>query len=189
MATIQELHDALIKADASGNVDDAKALADEIRRMQSASSTPSPSMLSGLGTAFSQGLTLGTEDEIRAAAKAAIGGSYGDEMQRLSAERSAFSRQHPWLSGGATALGSVVPMAASLFAAPETMGGSTAAAGTRTAALLRDIMAAKSVPEVAAKGAIMGGLSGAASAEPGKRETGAILGTRSEEHTSELQSH
>jgi len=35
MATIQELSDALIKADAAGNTQDAKALADAIRQMQS----------------------------------------------------------------------------------------------------------------------------------------------------------
>lgn len=43
MATIQELSDALVKADAAGNVDDAKALANEIRRMQSAAPAAAPS--------------------------------------------------------------------------------------------------------------------------------------------------
>lgn len=40
MAYLDELHQALIKADASGNTSDAKALADEIRKQQSPSSTP-----------------------------------------------------------------------------------------------------------------------------------------------------
>ena len=176
MATIQELNDALVKADAAGNVDDAQALANEIRRMQSVTSTPTPSMLSGLGTAFSQGLTLGTEDEMRAAAKAAMGGSYSDEMQRLSAERAAFNREHPWLSGGATTLGAAAPILASLFAAPETLGGSTAAAGARTAGLLRGIMEANTAPAIIAKGALTGAATGAASAEPGERAIGGLEG-------------
>lgn len=40
MATIEQLSAALIKADAAGNTADAKALADEIRRMRSAPATP-----------------------------------------------------------------------------------------------------------------------------------------------------
>jgi len=143
-------------------------------------STPKPesasSIFGNLGTAFSQGLTLGTEDEMRAAATAATGGSYSDEMARLSKERTEFSNKHPWLSGGATTAGAVVPMLASLFVAPETGGASTFAAGARTAALLREIAAAKTAPEILAKGALAGAATGAASAEPGERETGAAWG-------------
>lgn len=47
MATIQELSDALVKADAAGNADDAKALANEIRRMQSAAASSGEGMPTG----------------------------------------------------------------------------------------------------------------------------------------------
>ncbi len=40
MATLEQLSAALIKADAAGNTADAKAFADEIRRMRTATSTP-----------------------------------------------------------------------------------------------------------------------------------------------------
>ena len=52
MATIQQLSDALVKADAAGNVDDAKALANEIRRLQSqAASAPAAAPGEGMPTA------------------------------------------------------------------------------------------------------------------------------------------
>lgn len=41
MATLEQLTDALRKADAAGNVDDAKAFASEIRRLQAAAPAPS----------------------------------------------------------------------------------------------------------------------------------------------------
>ena len=43
MATIDQLSAALVKADAAGNTEDAKAFADEIRKMQRESATPSRS--------------------------------------------------------------------------------------------------------------------------------------------------
>ena len=43
MATLDQLNSALVKADAAGNVDDAKAFASEIRRMRS-ETTPQSSV-------------------------------------------------------------------------------------------------------------------------------------------------
>jgi hypothetical protein len=40
MATIEELSSALIKADAAGNAEDAKAFADAIRKMRTAAPAP-----------------------------------------------------------------------------------------------------------------------------------------------------
>jgi hypothetical protein len=51
MASLQELHDGLIKADAAGNSADAKAFADAIRAMQGAptpSTTPAPAPTGGI---------------------------------------------------------------------------------------------------------------------------------------------
>lgn len=47
MATLEQLHDALIKADASGNVDDARAFAAEIQKMRSVQ-PESPSMMQSI---------------------------------------------------------------------------------------------------------------------------------------------
>lgn len=47
MATIDELSAALVKADAAGNAADAKAFADEIRRLRASSSTAAPSEIPG----------------------------------------------------------------------------------------------------------------------------------------------
>ena len=47
MATLEQLSAALIKADAAGNAEDAKAFADAIRQMQSAPAPVSPSRRSG----------------------------------------------------------------------------------------------------------------------------------------------
>lgn len=48
MATLEQLQDALIKADAYGNVDDARAFADEIRKMRGTQVTPEPSMMDSI---------------------------------------------------------------------------------------------------------------------------------------------
>lgn len=47
MATLEQLHDALIKADAAGNVDDARAFAAEIQKMRSVQ-PESPSMMQSI---------------------------------------------------------------------------------------------------------------------------------------------
>lgn len=52
MATLEQLTAALVKADAAGNASDAKAFADEIRKMRGAQEVPNadkPGMLSGIG--------------------------------------------------------------------------------------------------------------------------------------------
>jgi hypothetical protein len=50
MATLEQLSAALVKADAAGNASDAKAFADEIRKMRGAAPEPkAPGMLSSIG--------------------------------------------------------------------------------------------------------------------------------------------
>ena len=57
MATLEQLSAALVKADAAGNAEDAKAFADAIRQMQTASA-PAPAV-EGMPTAPRQKLTTG----------------------------------------------------------------------------------------------------------------------------------
>jgi len=55
MATLEQLSSALVKADAAGNVADAKALADAIRQMQSAAvAAPSPELVERRSYALSE---------------------------------------------------------------------------------------------------------------------------------------
>ena len=55
MATLEQLSAALVKADAAGNTADAKALADEIRKMRSAQASPAPAATEESG-GFMQGV-------------------------------------------------------------------------------------------------------------------------------------
>lgn len=56
MATLEQLSAALVKADAAGNAEDAKAFADAIRQMQT---TPTPAPVEGMPMAPRQELTTG----------------------------------------------------------------------------------------------------------------------------------
>lgn len=74
MATLEQLEAALIKADAAGNNEDAKAFADEIRAMRT--TAPATEAAPSMGDAFTRGVGLA----YRAAAPTLIGaqiGSYG----------------------------------------------------------------------------------------------------------------
>jgi hypothetical protein len=55
MATIDQLSAALVKADAAGNTEDARALAAEIRKMRSGPSADEPGKLASLGAGLGKG--------------------------------------------------------------------------------------------------------------------------------------
>jgi hypothetical protein len=140
-------------------------------------------MGSGLLNAFGQGLSLGTADEMTAAGSALTGGNYGDSMRSQQQAREQFQGEHPLLAGTATAAGAVAPVVASTI-----MGGPVggAASGTTAAAMVRNALmgrAFQSAPSTAAAmgqgmryGVGIGAPAGYASAEPGKRGTGAVQG-------------
>lgn len=56
MATLEQLEAALVKADAAGNIDDAKAFASEIRNLRTAKPTPITVGSAGMGDAIKQEL-------------------------------------------------------------------------------------------------------------------------------------
>lgn len=109
MATLQELEAAFIKADDAGNVEDARAFADEIRRLRAAPAVkrgaevpswmpqPTPEQSAAIegrletGEAFlsgaRRGAARGFDDEIYAAAQAATGGDYEQAIKEYRAKQ------------------------------------------------------------------------------------------------------
>ena len=81
MATDQQLENALIKADKAGNVEDAKFIADEIRRRRrKAKQGPEINNLAEGVRTFAKGASLGFADEIEA--KVRTGQSVQDQVSR-----------------------------------------------------------------------------------------------------------
>ena len=66
MATDQQLEQALYKADKAGNVEDAKFIADEIRRRRKAKKAPEINNLAEGVRTFAKGATMGFADELEA---------------------------------------------------------------------------------------------------------------------------
>lgn len=125
MATLQELEQALIKADKAGDTSAAKALAAEIKRM---STTAAPAPEKQRLRAMGQGLTLGFADEAEAALRSAATGepyevALGDIRQKLKS----YQQAYPMSSMGYEALGALAPTGAALLASPFTGGASGAA--------------------------------------------------------------
>ena len=140
---------------------------------------------SGALQQFNQGLTLGGADDFTALLEAARGGNYSESMKIQEAQRNRFQREHPWISGTATAVGAVAPVAASLFLAPETGGMSTAAAGARGLQLSRIAFGGgggqartgfEAIKEGARVGVPIGTVAGTLSAPEDQRLMGAIEG-------------
>ena len=135
-----------------------------------------PGVGSGMLAQFNQGLTLGAADEMQAAIEAATGGGYDDSMRRQQSARTKFAIKHPYLSAGATAVGSVAPVVASMFLAPETGGAAPAAAIGRTGQMIRNAFTGEALPAATTTGQAMaqgakygtafGGLGGYFSADP-----------------------
>lgn len=121
MATIQELEQALIKADKSGDVESAKILASEIRRMMAGQAVPpEPQRLRSLA----QGATLGFADELEAAGRSLFPGqTYEGALTDIRGKLKAYKEDSPLSALGYEALGGIVP---GLAAAPFTGGASVA---------------------------------------------------------------
>lgn len=145
MPTIQELEQALIKADKANDTNAAKALAAEIKRMSiSAAPAPEKQRLRAMG----QGLTLGFADEAEAALRSAATGepyeaALGDIRQKLKS----YQQAYPMSSMGYEALGALAPTGAALLASPFTGGASGAAV-------------APTLGGLALRGAVAGGVYG-----------------------------
>jgi len=80
MATDQQLESALYKADAAGNTEDAKFIADEIRRRRKANKGPEINNLAEGVRTFAKGASMGFADEIEA--KVRTTQSLNDQMAR-----------------------------------------------------------------------------------------------------------
>lgn len=93
MATLEQLQNGLIKADAAGNVEDARAFANEIRKMRSTPEAPQPSVMESI----KQGVGNLAAGAIRGA------GSIGSTI--LSAGEMLPSRMIPRVAAG----GSILP--------------------------------------------------------------------------------
>jgi hypothetical protein len=125
-----------------------------------------------LGTAFSfgaQGLSLGLSDEALAGLGALTGGpSYSERLAAQQAEREAMRTAYPGTALGAEIVGGIAgTIPAATMAAP----------GLASRLLLGATgKAAPTVGQLAAIGATQGGIYGAASAEPGQRLAGGLMG-------------
>jgi hypothetical protein len=149
---------------------------------------------SGLASQFNQGISVGFADELQAggenlvnrATRGRVGSPYADSMARQRGERQQFQQDNPYASAAATALGAVLPSAASaMFAAPAAI----ASGGKSAFDLLRNSLFGggtsvrpvntvfDAVREGARAGAIPGFVAGAGTAEPGQRLEGAVVGT------------
>jgi len=149
---------------------------------------------SGLASQFNQGISVGFADELQAggenlvnrATRGRVGSPYADSMARQRGERQQFQQDNPYASAAATALGAVLPSAASaMFAAPAAI----ASGGKSAFDLLRNSLLGggtsvrpvntvfDAVREGARAGAVPGFVAGAGTAEPGQRLEGAVTGT------------
>ncbi len=172
---IADLEQALIKADAAGNTNDAMALAAEIRkqRNQVPAEEPtlepeSPSMGAGIRDAAVQGATFGWGDEVRAGITAGLealsGGDFGDTYDAVHAgladERKAFSDANPGTAFTAELAGAAPLALAAGIPALTSKAASTIPLWLRTAGI----------------GATEGGLYGAGTAEQDERIAGGATG-------------
>ena len=90
MATDQQLEQALYKADKAGNVEDAKFIADEIRRRRKANKGPEINNLAEGARTFAKGATFGFADEIEAGVRTAQ--SVQDQTSRSGGYKDAYNQ-------------------------------------------------------------------------------------------------
>jgi hypothetical protein len=121
MATIEELSSALIKADAAGNAEDAKAFADAIRQMQSVPSFETTPGGAAFGNPTAERKYGGPKDTSRIDPLAAIGGA--------GALGTVMGAAAPQLLQGAATFTRGVPALAPLSAGLNVMAAGAKAAG------------------------------------------------------------
>jgi soluble lytic murein transglycosylase-like protein len=133
-----------------------------------------------LGTALSyagQGLTFGLSDEALAGLSALAGGpSYSEQLAAQQAEREAMRSLYP-ITAGASEIGGGITSALATGPLGQLRGvfGASRAAPSLASELLLG-GGAPTVAKLAGAGAVQGGIYGAASAEPGERLPGGIMG-------------
>lgn len=169
MATLSQLEAAFKKADAAGNVEDARAFAAEIRRMRN--ETETPEFKTGVGDvvrAAGQGLSFGFGDELAAIAQSAVGDkTYEEAVAEERAKLEAFRSGNAPLAYGLEIAGSIPT---SLFGV-GLLGRGAQAAGKLIPSALR------SAPVAAAStAATEGAIYGAGAAKEGERLAGAGVG-------------
>jgi hypothetical protein len=136
---------------------------------------------------FEQGLGMGWGDEAEALARSKRKGSpgYEAELANLRKEYAQFSKEHGFLAPAAEFTGAAVPAAVSYLMTVGTGGAAapSAAATTARAAgalgrLASSVRSAFANPYVAGgvSGLTQGAITGAGSAEPGERTSGAVTG-------------
>ena len=130
----------------------------------------------GLG----QGLGMGWGDEAEAWLRSKLAGSkgYEAELAKINQEYAQYSKENPFVAPALEFTGGAAPALAAMLATPAT-GGAAApvaiAAGARTAGALSRL-AANPLVRGAVVGGTTGAVSGAGSAQPGERGTGAVVG-------------
>ena len=120
MATIDQLSAALVKADAAGDTEAARAFAGEIRKMQSATApVEEKSMLGALGGAIGQGIgnvALGAQNLVGMSAEKLGAEQIGQWLQKdaaqgkakLQSEIQSYEQQHPLTVAGGRLSGEVL---------------------------------------------------------------------------------
>jgi hypothetical protein len=174
--SLEDVVQALRNADAAGDTEAAQKLANIASSM-----TQKPREY-GFGRAALQGLSMGFSDEIEARARAARGeGEYSQILAEIQSAKRQFEQENPMSSLATEIVGGIPTMFA---------GGLGLA---RTASMIPSLAARLSPRAIryggaAGSGAVTGAISGAGTAQPGERlsgaaggaATGAILGPASE---------
>ena len=130
--------------------------------------------------AIGQGLGMGWGDEAEAWLRSKLNQSpgYEAELAKINKEYAQYSKENPFVAPALEFTGGAAPALAAMLATPAT-GGAAApaaiAAGARTAGALSR-MAANPLVRGSVVGGATGAVTGAGSAQPGERGTGAVIG-------------
>lgn len=170
MATLEQLHSALIKADAAGNTADAIVIAREIKRMSAPKAKPTYSKGMGALQNFAQGITFGLSDELYGGISALTGGDYDSAVKSAREDLGRFNDAHPIIAGASNIAGGLTTGGLALKGAQATAKGAQALKSLMTAS------PAVKASVAAGTGAFSGGLSGFGAAEEGERLSGAGMG-------------
>lgn len=136
---------------------------------------PSDQLIGGARATLGQGLGMGWGDEAEAWLRSKLGGgSYEENLAKVRSEYAQYSKENPFLSGALEFAGGVAPGVAAMFVP----GGQPVAAAQlgRAGAGALSRLAASPMARMTATGSVMGGVTGAGTAEEGQRTAGAGSG-------------
>lgn len=172
MERLKQLESALIKADAAGNVDDARVLAAEIRSMRANLSKQTPTIGDGQGLLrqFANSASFGFDDELAGAASYLTGGDYASARDAYRKERDQYAKGNPAKSFAAGLAGGLATGIGGAGKAAATKIGKSAIDAYRNAGAMGRFGAN------VASGAATGALSGLGNADDGSRMSGATKG-------------